>query len=79
MPFNINYYAYQEDDGPDNMTDGDAETYWESDGNQGQHWIRLTMKKGTIIKYDINIFAILYNLNLFIDKIFSKITQLITT
>lgn len=32
------------------LTDGDVETYWESDGSQGQHWIRLTMKPGTIIK-----------------------------
>ncbi|XP_069050124.1 E3 ubiquitin-protein ligase HECTD3 [Lepisosteus oculatus] len=32
------------------LTDGDAETYWESDGLQGQHWIRLHMKKGTVVK-----------------------------
>ncbi|MGH0185882.1 UNVERIFIED_CONTAM: hypothetical protein FKN15_019390 [Acipenser sinensis] len=32
------------------MTDGDADTYWESDGAQGQHWIRLRMKKGTVVK-----------------------------
>jgi E3 ubiquitin-protein ligase HECTD3 len=32
------------------LTDGDIETYWESDGSQGQHWIRLNMKPGTIIK-----------------------------
>ncbi|CAL1547476.1 unnamed protein product [Lymnaea stagnalis] len=33
-----------------NLTDDDPNTYWETDGQQGQHWIRLTMKKGTIIK-----------------------------
>lgn len=33
------------------LTDGDPGTYWESDGRQGQHWIRLTMRKGVIIKY----------------------------
>jgi len=33
------------------LTDGDPETYWESDGSQGQHWIMIRMKKGTIIKY----------------------------
>ncbi|RXN01366.1 hypothetical protein EOD39_7051 [Acipenser ruthenus] len=32
------------------MTDGDTDTYWESDGAQGQHWIRLRMKKGTVLK-----------------------------
>ncbi|XP_072366834.1 E3 ubiquitin-protein ligase HECTD3 [Scyliorhinus torazame] len=32
------------------LTDGDNDTFWESEGNQGHHWIRLYMKKGTIIK-----------------------------
>ncbi|XP_070563097.1 E3 ubiquitin-protein ligase HECTD3-like isoform X2 [Ptychodera flava] len=32
------------------LTDGDANTYWESDGSQGQHWIRIQMKRGTVIK-----------------------------
>ncbi|XP_014679289.1 PREDICTED: E3 ubiquitin-protein ligase HECTD3-like, partial [Priapulus caudatus] len=32
------------------LTDGDPETCWESDGSQGEHWIRLTIKKGIIIK-----------------------------
>ena len=41
---------FQEDEGVENLTDGDSETYWESDGHQGQHWIRLKMKKGTILK-----------------------------
>ncbi|XP_026864354.1 E3 ubiquitin-protein ligase HECTD3 isoform X1 [Electrophorus electricus] len=31
------------------LTDGDSETYWESDGMQGQHWIRLHMKRGTVV------------------------------
>ncbi|XP_051985271.1 E3 ubiquitin-protein ligase HECTD3-like isoform X3 [Xyrauchen texanus] len=31
------------------LTDGDTETYWESDGMQGQHWIRLHMKSGTVV------------------------------
>ena len=41
---------YQDDDGPLNLTDGDPDTYWESDGSQGNHWIQLRMKRGTIIK-----------------------------
>ncbi|KAK2156588.1 hypothetical protein LSH36_209g02031 [Paralvinella palmiformis] len=40
----------EEDEGPDNLTDGDPDTYWESDGNQGDHCITLTMKKSIIIK-----------------------------
>uniref|UniRef100_A0A8C1Z987 HECT domain containing 3 n=1 Tax=Cyprinus carpio TaxID=7962 RepID=A0A8C1Z987_CYPCA len=32
------------------LTDGDTETFWESDGMQGQHWIRLHMKRGTVVK-----------------------------
>ncbi|KAJ3595563.1 hypothetical protein NHX12_004866 [Muraenolepis orangiensis] len=31
------------------LTDGDTETCWESDGMQGQHWIRLHMKRGTVV------------------------------
>uniref|UniRef100_A0A671P6I2 E3 ubiquitin-protein ligase HECTD3-like n=1 Tax=Sinocyclocheilus anshuiensis TaxID=1608454 RepID=A0A671P6I2_9TELE len=27
----------------------DTETFWESDGMQGQHWIRLNMKRGTVV------------------------------
>uniref|UniRef100_A0A8C1Z9A6 HECT domain containing 3 n=1 Tax=Cyprinus carpio TaxID=7962 RepID=A0A8C1Z9A6_CYPCA len=29
-----------------------TETFWESDGMQGQHWIRLHMKRGTVVKID---------------------------
>lgn len=32
------------------LTDENTETYWESDGMQGQHWIRLHMKRGTVVK-----------------------------
>lgn len=44
--------GYQEDPsgGVSCLTDGDTETYWESDGMQGQHWIRLQMKRGTVVK-----------------------------
>ncbi|TFJ95147.1 ribulose-phosphate 3-epimerase [Platysternon megacephalum] len=41
---------FQEDFNVSCLTDGNADTYWESDGSQGQHWVRLTMKKGTIVK-----------------------------
>lgn len=41
---------FQDDAGPVNLTDDDTGTYWESEGSQGQHWIKLQMKKGTIIK-----------------------------
>nr|XP_047914919.1 E3 ubiquitin-protein ligase HECTD3-like [Anser cygnoides] len=32
------------------LTDNQAETCWESNGSIGQHWVRLNMKKGTIVK-----------------------------
>ncbi|XP_033737246.1 E3 ubiquitin-protein ligase HECTD3-like [Pecten maximus] len=35
--------------GPSCLTDADPDTYWESDGSQGNHWILLKMKKGTVI------------------------------
>ncbi|XP_013403036.1 E3 ubiquitin-protein ligase HECTD3 isoform X2 [Lingula anatina] len=46
----IEVSSFCDDDGCNNLTDGDSDTFWESDGNQGQHWIRLKMKKGTVIK-----------------------------
>ena len=33
-----------------NMLDSDLENYWESDGDQGQHWLRFSMKPGTVIE-----------------------------
>ena len=41
----------QEDDSKEALTDGDPDTYWESDGSQSRHWIRLHMKTGTVIRY----------------------------
>uniref|UniRef100_A0A8C0IM63 HECT domain E3 ubiquitin protein ligase 3 n=1 Tax=Chelonoidis abingdonii TaxID=106734 RepID=A0A8C0IM63_CHEAB len=46
----IDVSSYTEDFNVSCLTDGNADTYWESDGSQGQHWVRLTMKKGTIVK-----------------------------
>lgn len=46
----VDVSSYCDEDGPLNLTDGDPDTYWESDGSQGQHWIQLRMKKGTIVK-----------------------------
>ena len=34
----------------DNILDPDPEVYWESDGSQGQHWVRFTIKPGTILE-----------------------------
>ena len=33
-----------------NLFDSNPETYWESDGNQGEHWLRFHVKPGTIIE-----------------------------
>jgi len=42
-------YYLQGDDDENNLIDGNPETFWESDGTNGEHWIRLKMKRGTII------------------------------
>ncbi|KAI0207747.1 E3 ubiquitin-protein ligase HECTD3 [Lamellibrachia satsuma] len=44
--------SYSEDDrGAESLTDNDPDTFWESDGSQSNHWIRLQMKSETIIKW----------------------------
>lgn len=39
-----------EEDSKDALTDGDPDTYWETDGSQGRHWIKLSMRPGTVIR-----------------------------
>lgn len=46
----IDVSSFIDEFGASCLTDGDTDTYWESDGTQGQHWIQLRMKKGTIVK-----------------------------
>uniref|UniRef100_A0A2K5IVG6 HECT domain-containing protein n=1 Tax=Colobus angolensis palliatus TaxID=336983 RepID=A0A2K5IVG6_COLAP len=46
----IDVSSYTEEFNVSCLTDSNADTYWESDGSQCQHWVRLTMKKGTIVK-----------------------------
>ncbi|XP_025062554.1 E3 ubiquitin-protein ligase HECTD3-like isoform X1 [Alligator sinensis] len=45
----IDVSSYVKDHGVSHLTDNQQYTYWESDGGQGEHWVRLTMKKGTLI------------------------------
>ena len=40
----------KDDNGSEHLTDGKQDTYWETDGGVGRHWIKLTMKPGTIIR-----------------------------
>lgn len=40
----------QEEESKDALTDGDPDTYWETDGSQGRHWIKLSMRPGTVIR-----------------------------
>lgn len=40
----------QEDHGAAHLTDNQTCTFWESNGDSGQHWVRLNMKKGAIVK-----------------------------
>lgn len=42
-------FVQDDESGPSCLTDGLLDTYWESDGSQGNHWIRLKMKKGTVV------------------------------
>ncbi|RUS83014.1 hypothetical protein EGW08_009202 [Elysia chlorotica] len=47
----IGVSSYSAGDGETaNLTDEDPNTYWETDGSEGLHWLRLNMRKGTIIK-----------------------------
>lgn len=47
----IGVSSYSAGDGETaNLTDDDPNTYWETDGSEGMHWLRLNMRKGTIIK-----------------------------
>uniref|UniRef100_A0A7M4G2P0 E3 ubiquitin-protein ligase HECTD3-like n=2 Tax=Crocodylus porosus TaxID=8502 RepID=A0A7M4G2P0_CROPO len=46
----IDVSSYVKDHGVPQLTDNQLFTFWESDGAQGEHWVRLTMKKGTVIK-----------------------------
>ncbi|XP_074893693.1 E3 ubiquitin-protein ligase HECTD3-like isoform X2 [Buteo buteo] len=39
-----------EDGSAARLTDNQTYTFWESNGPPGQHWVRLNMKKGTIVK-----------------------------
>ncbi|CAN2390345.1 HECT domain containing E3 ubiquitin protein ligase 3, partial [Pristimantis euphronides] len=46
----INVSSATEENNLSCLTDGRHDTYWESNGSYGQHWIQLHMKEGTIIK-----------------------------
>lgn len=40
----------KEEESKDALTDGDPDTYWETDGSQGRHWVKLLMRPGTVIR-----------------------------
>ncbi|XP_053325726.1 E3 ubiquitin-protein ligase HECTD3 [Spea bombifrons] len=46
----INVSSSTEENNISCLTDGYHDTFWESDGSHGQHWIQLHMKEGTIVK-----------------------------
>ncbi|XP_064311300.1 E3 ubiquitin-protein ligase HECTD3 isoform X2 [Phalacrocorax carbo] len=46
----IEVSSQMEDCGVAHLTDNQTYTFWESNGPPGQHWVRLHMKKGTIVK-----------------------------
>lgn len=45
----IEVSSCSEPSGMNCLTDGETETFWESDGLQGQHWIRLHMRRGSVV------------------------------
>ncbi|KFO89031.1 E3 ubiquitin-protein ligase HECTD3, partial [Buceros rhinoceros silvestris] len=47
---NIEVSSQVEDYGAAHLTDNQTCTFWESNGDPGQHWVRLNMKKGAIVK-----------------------------
>uniref|UniRef100_A0A8C3KAX2 E3 ubiquitin-protein ligase HECTD3 n=1 Tax=Calidris pygmaea TaxID=425635 RepID=A0A8C3KAX2_9CHAR len=46
----IEVSSQAEDCGVAHLTDNQPYTVWESNGPPGQHWVRLNMKKGTVVK-----------------------------
>ena len=44
-----NISASSEEGEAANLLDEDRESYWESDGQQGEHWLRFTLKPGVVI------------------------------
>ena len=44
-------YVTKDEDNSDNLTDGNPDTYWETDGGVGMHWIKINMKPATVIRY----------------------------
>ena len=47
----VSVHASSEDDQVQDMLNPDTEDhYWESDGNEGDHWLRFQMKPGTIVQ-----------------------------
>ncbi|XP_010071340.1 PREDICTED: E3 ubiquitin-protein ligase HECTD3-like, partial [Pterocles gutturalis] len=46
----IEVSSQAEDCGVAHLTDNRVDTFWESSGLPGQHWVRLNMKKGIIVK-----------------------------
>ncbi|NXX20726.1 HECD3 ligase, partial [Podargus strigoides] len=46
----IEVSSQADDCGAAHLTDNQTYTFWESNGPSGQHWVRLNMKKGSIVK-----------------------------
>ena len=44
------YKHFQEQELAQNLLDGDPDTFWESDGSLGRHYIRLQIMSGVIIQ-----------------------------
>jgi len=47
----IRLHVTQDEDNSDHLTDGNPNTFWETDGGIGMHWIKVSMKPSTIIRW----------------------------
>ncbi|KAM9008228.1 E3 ubiquitin-protein ligase HECTD3-like [Ara ararauna] len=47
---NVEVSSQVGDCGADSLMNNQAHSFWESNGPPGQHWVRLSMKKGSIVK-----------------------------
>ncbi|XP_074764240.1 E3 ubiquitin-protein ligase HECTD3-like isoform X3 [Athene noctua] len=64
-----------EDCGAANLTDNQTYNFWESNGPPGQHWVRLNMKKGTIVKNSYHNVCILRDMKIHLPVLEIRILE----
>ncbi|XP_010581023.1 PREDICTED: E3 ubiquitin-protein ligase HECTD3-like [Haliaeetus leucocephalus] len=64
-----------EDGSAAHLTDNQTYTFWESNGPPGQHWVRLNMKKGTIVKNSFQDVCILRDMKIHLPVLEIRILE----